>query len=276
MSGRALPAYRVTARNTAAHGENPIHDDAVARQHGFHGGLVPGVTVYAYLTHSLVEAWGPAWLSRGTASVRFLKPVLEGEAVEVAGMLEGEGGDGTSAALTATTSDGGLCASLSAGLPSGSPTPFGAGGYPAAPLPADRPPATREHLASLRALGTPVALYDERTASAYLDTVSDGLALYRGAGGLVHPAFYLDQANRALDRNVRMGPWIHVGSVIRHLGPARLGERLETRGRVRALFEKKGREFAELDLLILAGEPARPVAHVLHTAIYSLPTPSRD
>ena len=41
---------------------------------------------------------------------------------------------------------------------------------------------------------------------------------------------------------------------------------------MRSLFEKKGREFAELDLAILAN--GRPVAHVLHTAIYSLPPPS--
>ena len=43
---------------------------------------------------------------------------------------------------------------------------------------------------------------------------------------------------------------------------------------VRSLFEKKGREFVELDLVIVAGAAARPVAHVLHTAIYRLPPPS--
>jgi translation initiation factor IF-3 len=40
---------------------------------------------------------------------------------------------------------------------------------------------------------------------------------------------------------------------------------------VRSLFEKKGREFAELDLVIVAGSSARPVAHILHTAIFRLP-----
>jgi len=60
-----------------------------------------------------------------------------------------------------------------------------------------------------------------------------------------------------------------VSSTVRHLAAARMGARLETRGRVRSLFEKKGREFAELDLAILAS--GRPVAHVLHTAIYRLP-----
>jgi len=69
-----------------------------------------------------------------------------------------------------------------------------------------------------------------------------------------------------------MGPWIHVGSVVRHLGGARVGDRLTTRGKVRSVFEKKGREFVELDLVIVAGATGRPVAHVLHTAIYRLPS----
>ena len=63
---------------------------------------------------------------------------------------------------------------------------------------------------------------------------------------------------------------------MRHLGGARVGETLATRGRVRSLFEKKGREFVEADLAVLAietGGRARPVAHVLHTAIYRMPAP---
>jgi acyl dehydratase len=145
--------------------------------------------------------------------------------------------------------------------------------YTSAALPDPRPAATREHLASLSALGTPEAHYDAARAAEYLGKVDDGLAIYRGADGAVHPGFFLDQANRALDRNVRMGPWIHVGSVVRHLGGARVGDRLATRGKVRSLFEKKGREFVELDLVVVAADK-RPVAHILHTAIYRLPAPA--
>jgi hypothetical protein len=50
-----------------------------------------------------------------------------------------------------------------------------------------------------------------------------------------------------------------------------VGETLQTRGHVRSLYEKKGREMVELDLLIVAGPSARPVAHIRHTAIYRLP-----
>jgi len=277
MSQDRLAEYRVKAHNTAAGSENEIHDDAVARRHGFRGGLVPGVTVYAYLTRPLVEALGRAWLERGTASVRFLRPVLDGEEVTVTGAIASRDARSLTAALSASTAASGECAALEATLPAGTPTPVNLTLYREAPLPAERPAASRAHLASLDALGTPVTLYDAACAAEYLARVADTLALYGGAGGLVHPAFFLDQANRALDSNVRLPPWIHTQSVVRHLRAARVGDTLRTLGRVRSLFEKKGRELVELDLCIVAGERPerpRPVAHVLHTAIYRLPAPA--
>ncbi len=270
-----LPAYRVTARNTSVASENKIHDDAVARRYGFPGGLVPGVTLYAYLTRPLVATLGAAWLQRGTADVRFLRPVVEGEEAAVEGAITTRDARGLSASLTLTTAAG-ECARLEATLPAGSPTPVNAALYERAPLPAERLPASRDRLAQLAALGTPETLYDDARASSYLEGVGDTLPLYRGADGVVHPAFFLDQANRAVDRNVVVGPWIHTASRVRHLGVARIGERLETRGRIRSLWEKKGREYLELDLLVVAGPRARPVAHVVHTAIYRLPSPPAD
>ena len=50
--------YVVKAYNTATESTNKIHDDDVARTYGFRGGLVPGVDVYAYLTHVPTERWG--------------------------------------------------------------------------------------------------------------------------------------------------------------------------------------------------------------------------
>ena len=50
---------------------------------GFGGGLVPGVDVYAYMTHLPVERWGRAWLERGTAECRFYKPVYDGDIATV-------------------------------------------------------------------------------------------------------------------------------------------------------------------------------------------------
>jgi acyl dehydratase len=87
--------------------------------------------------------------------------------------------------------------------------------------------------------------------------------------GYATAGLYLDLANRALSRNVRVSPWIHVESEGRHLGIARVGDRLEMRAKVKRLFEKKGHEFVELDLLLVA-EGTRPIASIRHVAIYQL------
>jgi acyl dehydratase len=271
---QSLPEYRITARNTSKQSENLIHDDATARRYGFGGGLVPGVTVYAYLTHPLVATFGAAWLERGTAAVRFVKPIFEGDEVVVSGSVTERDATGIAVSVAARGGRGEECALMSATIPAGLPTPVNVAPYREAPLPVQRPTATREYFLGTATLGTPMTSYDDARAAEYLAKVDDPLALYRGTGAPVHPAFYLDQSNRALSGNVRLGPWIHAASAVRHLGSARVGDTLRTLGLVRSLYEKKGREFVELDLVIVAGERRRPIAHVLHTAIYRLPEPA--
>ena len=268
-----LPEYRVKAVNTSTDSENKIHDDATAKKYGFAGGLVPGVTVYAYLTQPLVATFGPAWLQRGTANVRFVKPVLDGEEVHVTGDITGRDPQGgVSATVRATTASTGECAVLTATLPAGSPTPLNLALYEQASLPAERLPGTREWFDAHPTLGTFVVSYDSAQAADYIASVSDPLPLYHGADGWVHPAFYTHMGNRSLRTNVVIGPWIHIGSVVRHLGTApRVGATLAARAKVRSLWEKKGRDFVELDIAILANGKA--VAHVLHSAIYRLPEP---
>src|SRR6266852_2573003 len=75
--------YRVLAHNTAADSENKIHDDRVAAEYGFRGGLVPGVTVYGYMTVPVVTHFGEAWLAGGAMEIRFLQPVYEGQEILV-------------------------------------------------------------------------------------------------------------------------------------------------------------------------------------------------
>ena len=245
----------------------------MARQYGFHGGLVPGVTVYAYLTHPLVDTFGPAWLERGTASVKFVKPLFEGEEVLVSGQVDESDAATVTVTLTASTAARGACGVGTATLPSAKPDPVDARAYQAASLPPDRPEATREVLAS-RSDGPRVSggSLRRRLRRRLRGEGVGGLPVYRGAGGLVQPGFLLHLANQALSQNVRLGPWIHTGSVVRNLRAGQIGEVLSARGRVRALTEKKGRESVELDLLLLGGD--RPITHVYHSAIYRLPAPA--
>ena len=118
-----LAPYRVKAFNTAHDSENKIHDDATAKRFGFGGGLVPGVDVYGYMSHMPVMRWGRAWLERGSAECRFLKPVYDGDeatvtATETADWLE-----------IAVESRGELCATGRASLLATAPQVPGLGDF---------------------------------------------------------------------------------------------------------------------------------------------------
>src|SRR5213594_1074804 len=83
--GAQIPEYRVRAFNNASDSTNLIHADEHARRYGYRGGLVPGVSIFAYMSRSLVDFLGRAWLERGSADVRFLHPIYDGEEVRVSG-----------------------------------------------------------------------------------------------------------------------------------------------------------------------------------------------
>jgi acyl dehydratase len=262
-----IPDLQVFARNTSVHSPNKIHDDTVAQKLGFKGGLVPGATIYAYMTRSIIASLGPEWIARGSAAARFTHPVYEGDPLTI--QTAASPGDPGGIEVRALNLEGATCAVLHAGLSASEARPFEIAAYPRAALPAERPPATRATFEAISILGSPERLYDAAAVAEYAEKFGDPNPLYLGADAAVHPAFYAEQGNRAVDRNVRPGPWMHVSSEVRHLGMARVGDHLTTRGRVHRLFEKKGNEFVELDLLIVAND-TRAVAHLSHTAIYRL------
>jgi hypothetical protein len=268
--GVELPDYRVSARMPADPVENKIHEDCLAKAMGFRGGLVPGVIVYSWMTHPVVEALGPAWLERGTFSVRFGKPVYFDEEAAVSVSVASRTERGVTLTARVVDQKGETCGTATMELSSEPPpAPPRVGDYPVEPLPAERPLVSRAILEGRPVLGTPELMLDEPTSREFLERVSETLTFYRGVSAAAHPGLYLDLANRALSRNVRVSPWIHVESQGRHLGIAKVGERLEMHGKVKQLFEKKGHEFVELDLLLVA-EGTRPIASIRHVAIYHL------
>lgn len=261
MTEPAARTHRVMAFNTAANSENRMHADDVASQYGFRGGLVPGVDVYAYMTHPIVAAWGADWLTGGWISVRLLKPVYDG--AEAIVTTAPNGAD----AFEITVESGGLvCASGRAERRAPASSAVRTDMLPAAPLPGERPPASPETLVPGTILGTVGERFAGHGADDYLANVRDPSKLYL-AERIAHPGWLLKPANTILRDNVRLGPWIHVGSEIRYLDRVHDGEMLSIRGRVDATYEKRGHRFTELDVLVLAGDD-RPVVAVRHTAIY--------
>jgi acyl dehydratase len=252
--------YEVKAFNTAAASENKIHDDGVARRFGFHGALVPGVEVYAYMAHVPVARWGRAWLESGAADCRFLKPVYDGAVARVTASEEGGG-----LALN-VESAGERCATGYAFMPSDRPPAPAVDALQSGTPPAERPPASEASLAPGSVLGIRPQIIDRGTLSTYLEQIHETDPIYR-AEGLVHPGQILRLANQALVQNVVLGPWIHVGSKVRHHAAARVGEQLALRSRVNANIVNKGHAIVEFDAIVIA-DGARTVAEIAHAAIW--------
>lgn len=261
--------YRVRARNTSAGSENKIHDDATAGAYGFRGGLVPGITVYAYMTVPIVERFGLDWLERGSMQVKFHQPFYDGEEVIVRAEADSSA-DPINIAITAGREDGIACATAlatandrSAWL--GEPL---IDAYPEAQLPAveSRPAPSAETLVPRTPLGTLVEKLD-LPDTALLEILDERLPIYEGSQAVAHPFALLRLSNQILMSNFKLGPWIHAASDLINWSAARDGEQISVRGRIAERFERKGHEFVVLDVLIL-GNGDRVVQQVRHTAIY--------
>ena len=266
---RMVLTYRVRARNTSADSENKIHDDATAASFGFRGGLVPGVTVYAYMTVPIVERFGLDWLERGSMQVKFHQPFYDGEEVLVRAEVD-MSADPIKVAITAEGKDGIACATALATVNDrsewlGEPR---LQDYPEAPLPLieARPVPSRELLLPGAVLGTltePLSLPD----TAMLARLDERLPIYSDAPAIAHPFTLLSLANQILVRNYKLGPWIHTASDLINWSGVRDGERISVRGRIADCFERKGHEFVVLDLLLVAND-GRVIQRVRHIAIY--------
>lgn len=243
------PFFSVRAVNTAVDSENRIHDDLIAAEYGFHGGLVPGVTVYGYVASAAIKRLGPEWLRCGAIDVRFFKPFYEGEEVEVT-IAEEEGRTkleaGARVSAFAWIDDKSLSAD-----------------YPAEQSISDRVEASSKTMHPGILLGTL-----EKTLDLAQPGVSAPLDAFVGAERFAHPAIILGLANEILMHNYILGPWIHASSEVRNASPARDGEHLQVRGKIVDAYERKGHEFVVLDVAILSG--ARLVSRLRHTAIWLL------
>ena len=256
----ALPAYDVSAFNTAAASENKIHDDSVAQRFGFTGALVPGVEVYAYMAHMPVARWGRAWLESGAAECRFLKPVYDGNIARVTA-------DEDNGVLALNVESGGAhCAIGSASAPQASSAAPLPNSLPLSAPPAERPKASDLNLAPGLSLGIAPVTIDRAALQTYLADIRETDGLYLGEN-LVHPGQILRLCNAALVQNVVLGPWIHVGSKVRNFSAARVGEELTVRSKITSNVVSKGHAIVEFDALIVA-DGARTIAKIVHTSIW--------
>jgi acyl dehydratase len=262
--------HRVVARNPATDSENRIHADEVARKYGFKGGLVPGVTIYAYACAPILEALGEEWLEKGSATMRFSAPCYDGELLTATVKPPGAAGSGKSHSIAVSAGER-TCASGIAAAASET-------GAPAeiewAPLPEDRPPVSIEVFAPGTLLGSIQLPTEEARMSSYLESIGEPSPVY-SRRRIVHPGMLLNGANWILVANVVMPAWVLVESRVQHWRSVAAGEPVQVRGIVADAFERKGHRFVAVDLAWMAGEgpgAQELVSSGRHTAIWQLAT----
>lgn len=256
--------YSLTAFNSAHASENKIHSDDVAQLYGFKGGLVPGVDVYAYMCRAMMGQYGPSFLRDGRAEVRFAKPVYDGQTVYVS--LRHDKSPQLDIELY---NDQELCAVGQARMRDVGPDRPTVPEIPTADLPPmdKRPKLPEAQMEAGKVLGTLRETFGQEQHLEYLQQISETDEFYADEG-VVHPGYMLRQANMILKQNYEIGAWIHVGSVIDHHDQARVGDIIETRAQVVLDYERRGAQFAELNVNILAGENRVPCMAVRHIIIY--------
>jgi len=259
----ALPPYRVRTHNASEHSENRMHSDDVARQFGFRGALVPGVTVFSHMTRPLVERYGEQWLARGIADVVFFKPAYEGDLLTV--RTRQTGGDAFE--LTCCNEDGMELARMTSEIPPSAPEVDARSDLPPSFHGGDRPVVTWELMEVGRpfpALRWAPTIEDNRV---WCDDNRDDLHLFQsGPDAPLHPGFVLRQANFALRNRFTLPAWIHTGSRIVFHDVVRLGNEYEVRAVPEEKCERKGHQMVRLYVAIRSG--GKTYAEVLHTAIF--------
>ena len=265
---------------------NIIHSTEGAARYGYTGPLVGGTTVYAWSAAALVEALGDAWLDEGWVEFQLRKPVYPGELITThvtpaesplsprsAGGDVPEGQRGVRAAVnfTMTKHTGDIAVRGTAGLgiadfyteitTANDRTPQ--------PEPTDRPFISR----AVAPLGEDLPAMEIDLSAADAERYADHLARdheprWHGANPRVHPGWIAQRANALLAHTWRYTA-IHASSQIQHLAPVRPDQRLLVSGRIESGYERKGHEYAVLDIT-LSSQDGRDLVRMRQPTIYQV------
>jgi hypothetical protein len=262
--------YRIRAVNDAKTSENRIHSDTIARQFGFEGALVSGVSVFGYLTHPLVARFGADWFRNGIAEVRFIKPAYEGDEITISTAAPESGLPSGRYRASAVNDRGEQLAQLEYWKPqtmpeldprSGQPAPRGSTG--------PRPDISWDAIKVDR----PAPIYDFGILPVVqkqgLEIMRDELPLYRsGKYPIVHPYLLLKEANYALMRLYVLHAWIHVGSRVVLREPIYVYEDVQEVTTPIEKWTRKGHEFIRLYNVFWSQGTAK--LEIEHTAIFRI------
>lgn len=230
-----------------------IHSDETARDLGFAGGFVPGVTLYAHVAAELLSQ-GVDWLRTGSVEYRFRRPVYDAE--EVLFTV-----DAAEPGFTIASPDGSDARALGR-LEVNDPPP------------AVRPavPVTPEHapLGATDQVGVPLqitATIDRERAAAAI-AASDGYAWRENGRTLLPVGLWLNPIN-LLRTYYDSAVTIHYAGRVWHHSPVYLGETVIKRGHITGFEERKGNQIVAF-VVAIETDDGRPVATVEHQSVYKL------
>ena len=262
--------WQGTAFNQSPDSKNQIHSDEMAKEFGFKGGLVPGVTVSSYLTHPAVEAWGMDWLNHGRAHVVVGKPLYDTRNFKV-DLL-----DQTDSSYRAilTDEDGTQCADGFIDIPEDLPEPPTMRGDPMLQKDQEVPVAIRPEMEKLKERGMfalPARWSDENNMSVYLRDSQKMPELLRFSGGAyANTSFMLGLTNWVLAGNAYMNPWIHLQTDSQNFKAIENGRELICECAIHDLFEKKQHQFVDLDVDVYFRDTGQAAMSARLRAIYKL------
>jgi len=263
-----IEGWRGEALNLAEDSANEIHSDKVAKQFGFRGGLVPGVTISAYLIHPAVTTWGLDFLHRGYAHVRVSAPLYDGEPFAV-DILE----QSDSSYRAEITQADKISATAEVSLPELAPAAPTRRGDPVGDRSHKPTKATRAAFEQLKSDGCLAFRYRwrEKNNEPYVQDIDAIPGLLRANGdGYANMNFLLGITNWVLSANAHMNPWMHLETKSQNYRAVAEGTSLIAEIIIADLTEKKGHEFVDAQINLFDEEDDTCVCAIELRAIYRL------
>lgn len=273
-----IRSWRGLAFNQVPDSDNRIHSDELARQYGFTGALVPGVTVSSYLVQPAVVAWGLHWLERGAVHATVKAPLYDEQEFHV----EVEPPIKLDRYHAQLFSDSRLCATAEVWLPDALEVEPEYKSHVIMSDAYQAPDASRDAMEKLREQGCLAKTFLWSAAhemAAYLRHQADMPALLRTGSvtvdkqndsGYANMSFLLGCANRHFAAVARMSPWIHLEIRSQNFQVVPLNTPLVSEMTITDLFNKKGHEFADCVFNIFMADSKRCVCSIQQRAIYRM------
>ena len=261
--------WSAKALNTAPDSDNQIHGDEMAKEFGFKGGLVPGVTVSAYLLHPIIEKWGLDWLEKGWAKCKITSPLYNKEKFSV---FFNEVSENKISSILRNSNQLVTANAEAALIENIQETPKMRGDK-IATVNFQGPKASRDVWMKLKKDGCMAFEYfwGGKNPLIYLrDQNNLPDLLNPSKKGFSNLSFLLGCSNWALASNAYMNPWIHLQTSSQNYQALPFNSSVISEIQVNDIFEKKGHEFVDVEVNLFKKEEKTCIMTINLLSIYKV------